>query len=229
MKKLTLLAAFVFAAFFSHAQETESDTGLEIGLKVSPAVATNRFVAPSGFGFENENAKMRGSFGLVLYYFFGKNYAFSTGLEYSVKGGKISYKPAPALTNDRETDELNIQYIALPVGIKLYTNEVATDTRVYFHLGSSLNFRISSKIDGDNFYGSNNDEIRANKRYNFFEADAIVGAGAEWQLGTNTKVFGGLSYHRGLVDIDRFYEKQLSDKKIAIRNNTFALDLGLKF
>jgi len=238
MKKLTLLAAFVFAAFFSQAQDTESDTGLEIGLKVSPAIATNRFQAPSKFNFENENAKLRGSFGLVLDYFFGKNYAFNTGLEYSVKGGKISYTSGQTtdtvtnVTKDvKETDELNIQYIALPLGIKLYTNEVGANTRIYFQLGTSLNFRISSKIDGDNFYGKNNDEIKANKRYNFFEADAVLGAGAEWQLGTNTKFFGGLSYHRGLIDIDRYYEKPeaLNNKDISIRNNTFALDLGLKF
>jgi hypothetical protein len=233
MKKLTLLVSFVFAAFFTQAQDmgTESDTGLEIGLKISPAIATNRFQAPSRFKFENENAKLRGSIGLVLDYFFGKNYALNTGLEYSVKGGKITYVSSQATDSTAEgksTDELNIQYISLPVGIKLYTNEVATDTRIYFNLGTALNFRISSKINGDNFYGQNNDEIKANKRYNFFEADAFLGAGAEWQLGTNTKFFGGISYHRGLIDIDRYYEKVMN-KDISIRNNTFALDLGLKF
>ena len=226
MKKITLLAALLVGFFSAQAQ---SDTGLEIGLKVSPAIATNRFVAPTSFGFQNENAKLRGSFGLVFDYFFGKNYAFNSGLEYSVKGGKISYKPAPDLTSTRETDELNIQYLAVPVGIKLFTNDIATDTRVYFQLGSSLNFRISSKIDGDNFYGPSNDEIRANKRYNFFEADGVIGTGVEWQLGTNTKFFGGVSYHRGLVNIDRFYDDLLDSNKIAVRNNTFALDLGLKF
>lgn len=227
MKKISLLAAFLFSFLAAQAQ---SDTGLEIGLKVSPCVATNRFVAPSSFGFKNENAKIRGSFGLVLDYFFSKNYAFNTGLEYSVKGGKISFKPSPN-SDGRETDELNIQYLAVPVGIKLFTNNVGDNSRVYFQLGSSLNFRISSKIDGDNFYGPTNDEIRANKRYNFFEADGVLGTGLEWQLGTNTKFFGGVSYHRGLVNIDRYYDKTLpaANDKIAVRNNTFALDLGLKF
>src|SRR6478736_2501350 len=222
MKRISLLAALLVSMFTAQAQ---SETGLEIGLKVSPCVASNRFVAPSGFGFKNENAKFRGSFGLVLDYFFSKNYAFNTGLEYNVKGGKISYKPSQS--GQREIDELNIQYLAVPLGLKLYTNNIGDNTRVYFQLGSSLNFRISSKIDGDNFYGPTNSEIRANKRYNFFEADGVLGTGVEWQLGTNTKVFGGVSYHRGLVNIDRFYDKLLANDKIAIRNNTFALDLGL--
>jgi hypothetical protein len=227
MKKNTLLAAFIFSELFSQAQD--SNTGLEIGLKVSPGIATNRFSSPSGFDFQNENAKFRGSIGIVLDYFFGENYAFSSGLEYGVKGGKISYKPGGDLGGGRQIDELNIQYLQIPVSLKLFTNEVATDTRIYFQLGASLNGRISSKINGSNFYRINaTDEIKANKRYNFFDADAILGAGAEWQLGTNTKLFGGLSYHRGLIDIDRYYEKVL-DKDIAVRNNFFALDLGIKF
>ena len=225
MKKFTLLAAFIFSIFSAQAQN--SNSGLEIGLKVSPAISYNRFNAPSSFDFKSENAKFRGSLGIVLDYFFGDNYAFSTGLEYAAKGGKISYKPAPSIADIRAIDELNVQYLQLPVTIKLFTNEVATDTRIYFQLGTSLNARISSKINGDNFYGPNND-IKANKRYNFFDADAILGAGAEWQLGANTKIFGGFSYHRGLIDIDRFYEKTVN-KDVTVRHNTFALDLGLKF
>src|SRR5688572_3751195 len=143
MKKITLLAAFVFAAFFTQAQD--SDTGLEIGIKVSPGIANNRFSSPSSFDFKNENAKFRGSFGLILDYFFGKNYAFSSGLEYGVKGGKISFISGQVLNpitnqleNVRSIDELNIQYIQLPIGLKLFTNEVATDTKIYFLLGTAL-------------------------------------------------------------------------------------------
>jgi hypothetical protein len=228
MKKFTLLAAFVFSIFSAQAQDSNSNSGLEIGLKVSPAISNNRFSSPSGYDFKSENAKFRGSLGIVLDYFFGDNYAFSSGLEYAAKGGKISYKPNPA-ESEREIDELNVQYLQIPVTIKLFTNEVSSDTRIYFQLGTSLNARISSKIDGSNFYlTANNEEIKANKRYNFFDADAILGAGAEWQLGANTKVFGGFSYHRGLIDIDRYYEKTVN-KDISVRHNTFALDLGLKF
>src|SRR5688572_17338566 len=130
MKKISLLAAFLVSFMTAQAQ---TETGLEIGLKVSPCVATNRFVAPSAFEFENENAKFRGSFGLVFDYYFSKNYAFNTGLEYSVKGGKISFKPlpdSPTLSGQREVDELNIQYLAVPLGLILFTNNIGTDTRV---------------------------------------------------------------------------------------------------
>ncbi|HSI91212.1 MAG TPA: outer membrane beta-barrel protein, partial [Adhaeribacter sp.] len=116
MKKIIAFAALFLGMFSAQAQ------GLEIGIKVSPAGSNHRFSSPGGFDFKNENMKFRGSFGLVFDYFFGENYAFNTGLEYAVRGGKISYKPAPALSASRETDELNIQYLRLPVGIKLFTN-----------------------------------------------------------------------------------------------------------
>src|SRR5688572_18838803 len=101
MKKITLLAAFIFAAFFTQAQD--SDSGLEIGLKVSPGLAMSRVNDPGPNNFDNSNVKFRGSFGLILDYFFGKNYAFSSGLEYGVKGGTITYG-----TTTTTKDELNI-------------------------------------------------------------------------------------------------------------------------
>jgi hypothetical protein len=222
MKKITLLAALFLSILTAQAQD--SDTGLEIGLKVSPAIASNRVNLSGANNFKGSESMFRGSFGLVLDYFFGKNYALSTGLEYGVKGGKVSYGSVT-----KTEDELNIQYIQLPIGLKLFTNDVASDTRIYFQLGTSLNCRISSKINGSGFYlNGNNEDIKANKRYNFFDADVVLGTGAEWQLGTNTKLFGGLSYHRGLIDVDRYYDKYV-DKNIEIRNNFYALDLGLKF
>ncbi len=241
MKKITLLAAFVFTALFSQAQD--SNTGLEIGLKISPSISSNRVVAPSAFGIKKEGTKARFGIGLVLDYFFSDNYAFSTGIEYAMKGSGVTYNRlssntngnAPrTITNEKITDEFNVQYLQIPVGFKLYTNEVSTDTRIFFQLGTSLNARIAGTLNGDKFYQDDNGaDIKSYKRFNIFEADAVIGAGVEMQLGTNTKVFGGLSYHRGLTDIDNYYEDYYKDfsnsNDIAIKNGTVALDLGLKF
>ena len=66
------------------------------------------------------------------------------------------------------------------------------------------------------------------KRFNVLDADVILGTGLEYQVGETTKLFGGLSYHRGLVSIDDYYESTISDK-IELRNNVISLDLGVKF
>ncbi|MDB5233381.1 MAG: hypothetical protein JWR44_374, partial [Hymenobacter sp.] len=62
-----------------------------------------------------------------------------------------------------------------------------------------------------------------------FDADALVAAGAEYTLGKSTKLFAGLGYHRGLVDIDHYFESKRGFSDVTIKNSSFGLDLGIKF
>lgn len=227
MKKIALLATLVFSIFTAKAQDSGSNSGLELGLKVSPALAFNHFGGDADFNFENKNLEFRGGFGLVADYFFKENYAFNTGLEYGVKGGHISYNQGAAHFHH----ELNVQYLMLPIGLKLFTNEVATDTRVFFLVGTSLNAKLSSKIDASGTYKTATKTKKANELYKGFEADLVLGAGAEWQIGTDTKFFGGLSYHRGLSNINKNFSEDImaTDSEVTIKNDVIALDLGLKF
>lgn len=246
MKKFTLLAALVFGIFSTY--NSVQAQGLEIGIKVSPAITGQRIIAPSGHGIVKEGAKARIGVGIVADYFFGENYAFSTGLEFATKGAGASYQVvgrdpfgAKYLAVDangnkvKNEDEFTVQYLQIPVGLKLFTNEVATDMRVYFQVGTSLNFRIASKVNDEKFFADySSDNIKTNKRFNFFEADAVLGSGVELQLGSSTKVFGGLSYHHGLTDMDNYFEDYYegllaNPKDIAVKNYTLALDLGIKF
>jgi hypothetical protein len=48
-------------------------------------------------------------------------------------------------------------------------------------------------------------------------------------MGESTKLFAGIGYHRGLVDIDRYFEKTRDFKDITLKNSAFSLDLGIKF
>ncbi len=239
MKKISFLAVFVFGIFTAQAQ----NTGLEIGLKVSPAITGQRVIAPPGFGITKGGAKTRIGVGIVADYFFGENYAFNTGFEFAVKGAGVTYNEVKKdnsadgshLTANRVEDEFNVQFLQLPLGLKLFTNEIATDVRLYFQVGTSLNFRLASKVNDEKFFSDYTGEnIKTNKRFNIFEADAVLGTGVEYQLGSSTKVFGGLSYHHGLTDMDNYFEdyyKKIysNSNDIAIKNYTIALDLGIKF
>jgi hypothetical protein len=175
------------------------------------------------------NAKTRFGGGVTADYFFGPNYAFSTGLIYNGRGAGVSYNQPGSTPVVRASDEFSIQYLEIPFTIKLYTNEIATDTKLYFQAGGSLNPRISARVNGEKLDpGTNNKNTR---RFNIADVSVLIGAGAEMQLGESTRVFGGLSYHRGLLDIDNYYEKrgQFNNKNIEIKNSYVALDLGIKF
>ncbi|WP_161889057.1 porin family protein [Pontibacter russatus] len=223
MKKLTLLMLFLVAGFSAMAQ-------VEIGLMVSPTITGNRFIAEDRYNFEKENSSLRLGVGVVADYFFAQNYAFSTGLVYRSKGSEISYNytredAGGATVTTRGKDDISLQYIELPVTLKLFTNEVAPGTIAYFQVGGSLNTKVAAQVNNKKVI----DGDKVGKRFNIFEADALLGGGVEFQMGQSTKLFGGITYHRGLTDIDDYYEKQLGDKNIALKNNGVSVDVGVKF
>lgn len=208
---------------------------VEIGLKVSPSINYLRADGPSANAFKSESSQIGFGGGLVVDYFFGENYAFGTGLQLTGKGGSYSYVGADAAGNSTiRKDKLSVQYIELPLTVKLFTNEVTSDVRVYFQVGGSLAVPIGARINEEKRYtepGVTNGELAALKRVFFIDANALVGFGAEYQVAKSTKVFAGLSYHRGLVNLDDYFDDERDPKlkDVSLKNNVFALDLGIKF
>lgn len=200
----------------------------EIGIKITPSIATNRVIAPKNFEFKSLNAKPHFGGGVMADYFFRENYAFSTGLIYNTRGAGVSYLDPNGTASQRKSDEFAIQYLEIPLTLKLFTNEVAPDMHLYFQAGGSLDPRITAKVNHEKL--ANNDE-KYTRHFNIMDISVLLGTGVELQLGESTKAFGGLSYHRGLIDIDNFYENrgQFNNNNIAIKNAYVALDLGLKF
>lgn len=216
MKKIALVAFLCMLSSGAFAQ-------FEIGLRVAPALAGNRFIAESRHNMEKTSMHARFGVGLLVDYFFTQNYALSTGINYTSKGSGIRYSPTQ--NAGQVTDRFSLQYVEIPVMMKMYTNEVAPDVKVYFHLGPSINTNISAKVNDEKLINGE----KATKRFNLFEVSGVLGTGVEYQLGQTTRVFGGLAYHRGLTNIDNYYKDALGDKNISIRSDSFVLDLGLKF
>jgi hypothetical protein len=230
MKKVFLTVAALAVAPAAFAQ-------VEIGLKVSPSIVYLRPDSPANTSFTSEKAKLSFGGGIFVDYFFGENYAFNTGLFLTGKGGTISYNdqaaaPAGGTTSVRVEQKIAMQYLELPLTVKLFTNEVAPDTRVYFQVGGSLAVPVQVRIDGDKYYTDaydNNNQTKAGKHVFDIDANIIGGAGVEYQLGQSTKLLAGISYHHGLVDFDRYFERTRGFSDVNIKNSVFALDLGLKF
>jgi len=229
MKKLLLTLAALAVAPAAFAQ-------VEIGLKVSPSISFLRTSSPSTTNFQSDGSKLSFGGGVFVDYFFGENYAFNTGLFLTVKGGNIAYTEynlkVPQTPFPRVSQKLAIQYLEIPATLKLFTNEVAPATRVYFQVGGSVAFPVSTRINGDKFYTdpyNGNSQTDASDHVFAVDANLIGGLGVEYQLGQSTKLLAGLSYHHGLVDLDRYFEKNRGFSDVSIKNSLVALDLGLKF
>ena len=235
MKKILLTIAALAVAPAAFAQ-------VEIGLKISPSISYLRANSPSGTlpgtgtSFQSESSKFSFGGGIFMDYFFGENYAFNTGLFLTGKGGTISYLDRNAASSSsigtRVEQKITMQYLELPLTIKLFTNEIAPATRIYFQVGGSLAVPVQSRINGEKDYTDpydNNNQTSASSHVLPIDANLIGAIGAEYQLGQSTKFLAGLSYHHGLVNFDRYFERTRNFNDVSIKNSIFSLDLGLKF
>lgn len=229
MKKLLLTLAALAMAPAAFAQ-------VEIGLKVSPSISFLRASSPSTTNFQGDGGKLSFGGGIFVDYFFGENYAFNTGLFLTGKGGNIAYtdQRSGVVGNSpvQVSQKIAIQYLEIPATIKLFTNEVAPATRVYFQVGGSVAFPVATRINGDKFYTdpyNGNTQTEASSHVLAVDANLIGGLGLEYQLGQSTKLLAGLSYHHGLVNLDHYFEKNRGFSDVSIKNSAIALDLGLKF
>jgi hypothetical protein len=223
MKK-ALLALFCIGASAGAASAQ-----VEIGLKVSPSVTSLRTDSPAQYGFDKNGSKVGLGGGLVVDYFFGQNYAFSTGLQLTGKGGKILFLDPD---NGRRVEQkIGVQYLEIPVTMKLFTNDIATDTKLYFQLGGTVGGAIAAKIDGNKRYTdpATGKETKALDHVITPDAAVLLGFGTEYQVGQSTKLFAGISYHRGLINIEKYYDKQRNFSEVVLKNSEVALDLGIKF
>ncbi|WP_201983675.1 porin family protein [Hymenobacter rubidus] len=209
---------------------TTATAQVEIGLKITPAITSLRAESSTVNAFATDGSKLSLGGGLVVDYFFGENYAFSTGLLLTGKGGSYTYRD-PSLSGLAISQKLTMQYLALPITVKLFTNEVAPATRLYFQVGGSLNVPIGSRVNDSKYYidPATGAENKASEYVYFIDADALASVGVEYQLGKSTKVFAGVCYNRGLVDIDHYFERKRDFKDVTIKNSGFGLDLGMKF
>ncbi|MCC2546160.1 PorT family protein [Hymenobacter sp. BT175] len=223
MKKLFL------ALLTLGASATAASAQVEIGLKLSPSVTYLRVDAPSANKFESKSSKISLGGGVIVDYFFGENYAFSSGLLLVGKGGTIGY--VSPISGGAVEQKIGLQYLQIPVTIKLFTNEVAPDVRAFFQVGGSLNPLITARINGNKFYtDANNKETKAYSHFLPVDAAVLASAGIEYQLGKSTKALAGISYHRGLINTDIYFDDEPNKiEGVSLKNNEITLDLGIKF
>jgi hypothetical protein len=213
MKKFYLLLLGIALSAGAQAQ-------IKVGLKFSPTLATNRVEVDSDtLSIDSDGVGLKFVFGPTIDYFFGDNYAFSTGLLYAPKRiGLDINTTAEANQSFSDKQSYNLQYLQIPATVKLFTNELALDTRMYFQMGGLFEIKINEKgTDEDNAYLEN---VRP------FDFGLHLGAGVERRMGYNTVLFGGFFYNRGLINAAG---EPVNDIDLKINNDLLGLDLGVKF
>jgi hypothetical protein len=215
MKNLRILFLLlpVFLCLESHAQ-------LRMGLKLAPSLSTSRFDSSSDtVRFSNFKSGIRFSGGLTvdIPIAMSSNYYFSTGALFASKRVGVT---AFNTQQNREVNEVyGMQYLQIPATVKMLTAEVGLDKRVYFQVGPLLEFNLHEKKQRESqFYVEN---------FRFIQTSLFFASGMEFQLGMNTRVYGGFSYTRGLSNV--VSRTVRLDKDLTIKADLLSLELGIKF
>jgi hypothetical protein len=246
MKKL--LAVLFFLAAFSTILPAQY--GFRFGFQASPILSwmgtDDRYINTNG-----QNLGIR--FGAKIDYFFAEKYALTTGLNLSFnQGGRLlhdyggdllaksdlldpKYHSLPGATNIR----YNINYIDIPFGLHLLTNEIFRDVRFFFEV-PMFNIGI--------LYGANGDITAPGLEP--LEGESIskdvvplnlswgLGGGIEYNIrgssSGDTNLFAGLFYNQGFTDVTRDTGERIrdnmaetEDSKAILRGVT--LFLGIMF
>lgn len=212
MKKNFLLIALLLVTTFSFSQ-------VKIGFNFSPGLAFSNLTyeenLPAGQTYNATGVGLRFIAGPEVSFYLGENAAFTTGAWYAIKRATINSTNSLGQSRD---SIFNLQYVQLPATFKLFTNEVATDMKVYFQLGGSLDIKIAEKLKG---YKAK----LPNSQFQPVDASLILGSGVEYQLGETTYLLVGLRYTRGLINS---IKGSLKDQ-INVKNSLVSLDLGIRF
>jgi len=224
MKKALLFFALTFIVTAAWSQS--SDSNFQFGVKIQPALAWFRVDAPDELNLESDGLPFGFGYGLITDFKFTDRYAFSTGIEIAYRGGKLKYTYEDILGNSyTEQDKLSLQFIEIPLTLKLRTNEIGYMT-YFFQVGVAPGYAIRTRADitiNDKLVEDNED---ISSQINEFNLSMIIGAGAEYSLGGSTSLLFGITYNNGFLDLldDKNY-----DGKVTGNSNYIALMLGVLF
>lgn len=172
-------------------------------------------------GVERNGSHFGVNIGLNVDKFFAQNYAIMTGVSIDNTGGKLSYDKVKYLDTKADIDSVNagstlnykLQYINIPLGLKLKTNEIGYFT-FFTHLG--LNGGINIKAIGEiEEYELNNTNI--SNEVKLFNLGYFIGAGVEYSIGGNAAIVAGLTYTNGFIDITKDTNNKVTLSNLAFR------------
>jgi len=219
MKHLSILLIITFFTFNSFAQIDR----FTFGLKFSPSIS---WLKSSTKGLDSEGSKLGFSYGIMTDFNFTDNYSFATGLDITYRGGVLS-----TVLNDslyRGTTTYRLQYIEIPLTLKMRTNEIGYFTYFgQFGLVPGINIRAKGDVEfSPTIAGFPNkateDDIDLKDEINVPTLSLLIALGTEYSLAGDTRLMIAFAFNNGFIDV-------LDNKSLKATSSYFALNLGVFF
>jgi len=167
-----------------------------------------------------DQARLGFDFGLSADYYFARNYAFATGISLFNTGGTLLYVNGVLNFRTRNGNieiasgdkiKYKVQYIRIPVAIKLKTHMIGRF--IYsVNIGFDPMIRVSAGADFNK-----EKSIRVNDEINFLNMGWHFGGGAQYSLGGEVSLFGGISLMNTFADMTRPMHDRITSNNLTLR------------
>ncbi|WP_256014384.1 porin family protein [Desertivirga xinjiangensis] len=215
--------ALLILLFPIAAKAQQDFKNFQLGFTLTPNLGWAR-INDSSPSYSSEGTNVGFSYGLIGDFGFSKNYFFSTAFTLTSINTKVSNtdveESGGAVRNDIT---YKVQYIEIPLTIKLKTNEVA-EKCFYGQFGLGTGIKVSGKLDSElkSSTGVLSEESKKDiASDNVFRLSLVAGAGMQWNFAQNTKFLTGVTFNNGFTN--------MLSKGPSIRNSYVALNLGVLF
>ena len=152
-------------------------------------------------------------------YFGGSgNYAFKFGIGFAFnQGGTLKHDMGGTFWSNSDPTPINypladgvnlkygLQYVEIPFGLKLHTDEFS-HIRYYGEfpiITLGFNTQASGDISSDPIMGNNIDNVNINKDVNFLNLSWGIGGGIEYSVSETTALIAGIYYQHGFLDVSK--------------------------
>lgn len=220
VKKSSILILLILTSVLTNGQDK-----ISFGIHADPAIC---WFSSDNMLVKNDGARPGFNFGLTFNKYFASNYSFSTGISLVNTAGrlitdevttlKFTTQPVPA----GEPVVYKIQYLAVPIGLKLQTNQIGYLT-FFSDLGIDPKVVIGGKADIASLGIS---DVKATDELRLFNLSYHITAGIEYSLGGTTALVFGLNFDNNFLDVTKDNGDQPRDR---VSQKILSFRLGINF
>ena len=219
---LSLRSAVFVILFIIVPQRVNSQQSIGFGVHADPLVG---WFSSNNSDIAGKGARTGFNFGLTFNKYFYRNYAFSTGLSLITAGGSLSSRDTLMLELNKPTEVLpgskmvyKINYLAIPVGIKLRTNQIGYIS-IFTDIGLDPKFILGGKVEAPS---QNIAQENADNMLNRLSMGYHIIGGIEYSLGGSTAIVLGINFDNNFTDITKQPNAKITHKMLSFH-------LGLNF
>ena len=217
MKKQSILVLFVALSFIAKSQN------IDLGLNFSPHFSwykiSNESDDINAETLENGGVGFGFAYGIMGDINFTDNYGLSVMVKHRLMYNKTNHRDT--VSGDNIVSNWQVQYVAIPVALKMKTNEIGK-IKIYGKFGISPEIRLNASIEENDKTG----EI------NLFNASVLIGGGIHYNLFGTTDLLAGLTFHNGFMRINDKKEAIFTNYNASenlIKSSLITIDLGVLF